>query len=55
MFGVTVPKMNSNTLIPLLNTAMPYGATQVISLFGVVNKGAVVVDDVKQVGGGGKK
>ncbi|RQR49426.1 hemagglutinin, partial [Burkholderia sp. Bp9126] len=55
MFGVTVPKMNNNTLIPFLNTAAPYGTTQAISLFGVVNKGAAVVDDVKQVGGGGKK
>ncbi|MCA8225029.1 hypothetical protein LGM69_26500 [Burkholderia multivorans] len=55
MFGVTVPKMNNNTLIPLINTAAPYGTTQAISLFGVASKGATVVEDVKQVSGGGKR
>ncbi|WP_310677943.1 hypothetical protein, partial [Burkholderia multivorans] len=55
MFGVTVPKMNDNTLIPLINTAAPYGTTQAISLFGVASKGATVVEDVKQVSGGGKR
>ncbi|MCL4661271.1 hypothetical protein L0Z16_18790 [Burkholderia multivorans] len=43
--------MNKNTLIPLINIAVPYGANQAISLFGVVSKGATVVEDVRQVGG----
>ncbi|MBU9147386.1 hypothetical protein KTD26_33440 [Burkholderia multivorans] len=34
-----------------VNTAARYGVTQAISLFGVVSKGATVVEDVKQVDG----
>ncbi|WP_217352255.1 hemagglutinin repeat-containing protein [Paraburkholderia bonniea] len=50
MFGVTVPRMNNNTLIPFVNQAAPYGTTQGILLFGVGSKGATVINDVRRSG-----
>ncbi|WP_081061468.1 hemagglutinin repeat-containing protein [Burkholderia territorii] len=50
MFGVTVPRINNNTLIPFINQAAPYGTTQGILLFGVGSKGAVVLNDIRHVG-----
>jgi len=50
MFGVTVPRINNNTLIPFINQAAPYGTTQGILLFGVGSKGATVINDIRPVG-----
>ncbi|WGY72835.1 hemagglutinin repeat-containing protein [Burkholderia cepacia] len=50
MFDVTVPRTNNNTLIPFINQAAPYGATQGILLFGVGSKGAAVINDVHRAG-----
>ncbi|WP_155633757.1 hypothetical protein [Burkholderia territorii] len=50
MFGVTVPRINNNILIPFINQTAPYGATQGILLFGVGSKGAVVLNDIRHVG-----
>jgi hypothetical protein len=51
MFGVTVPRINNNTLIPLINQAAPYGTTQGILLLGVGSKGATVINDLRDTGG----
>jgi hypothetical protein len=50
MFGVTVPRMNNNTLIPFVNTAAPYGTTQAISILGIASKAATAATDVNQAG-----
>ncbi|MEJ2768269.1 hypothetical protein [Mycetohabitans sp. B46] len=51
MFGVTVPRINNNTLIPLINQVAPYGTTQGILLFGVGSKGVTVINDIRGTGG----
>lgn len=50
MFGVTVPRINNNTLIPFINRTAPYGTTQGILLFGVGSKGVTVVNEIPHVG-----
>ncbi|MBN3765583.1 hemagglutinin repeat-containing protein [Burkholderia sp. Ac-20365] len=50
MFDVTVPRINNNTLIPGINSPMPYGTTQSLLLLGVASKGATVVKDVRRAG-----
>ncbi|WP_155623382.1 hypothetical protein [Burkholderia diffusa] len=50
MFGVTVPRINNNTLIPFINRTASYGATQGILLFGVGSKGATVVNEIPHAG-----
>lgn len=50
MFGVTVPRINNNTLIPFINQTAPYGTTQGILLFGVGSKGATVVNEIPHAG-----
>ncbi|MCF7695981.1 filamentous hemagglutinin, partial [Mycetohabitans sp. B2] len=47
MFGVTVPRINNNTLIPFINQTAPYGTTQGTLLFGVGLKGATVINDIR--------
>ncbi|WP_186451738.1 hemagglutinin repeat-containing protein [Burkholderia stabilis] len=53
IFGVMVPRINNKTLIPFVNQALPYGATQGMLLFGVGAKGMSVINDIQ--GSGGKK
>jgi filamentous hemagglutinin len=42
MFGVTVPRVNNSTLIPLVNQPLPHGTTQGILLYGVGSKHVVI-------------
>ncbi|GAB7536149.1 hypothetical protein BGC_23660 [Burkholderia sp. 3C] len=51
MFGVTVPRINKNKLIPFTNQVAPYGTTQGILLFGVGSKGVTVINDIRDIGG----
>ncbi|NOV26566.1 filamentous hemagglutinin N-terminal domain-containing protein [Cupriavidus necator] len=50
IFGVTVPRINNNTLIPFTGLTAPYGTTQAILLFGVGAKGAEVINDMRNTG-----
>ncbi|MDR6422864.1 hypothetical protein J2801_005161 [Paraburkholderia phenoliruptrix] len=51
MFGVTVPKINNNWLIPFTGVAAPYGVNQGILLYGVGTKSATVINDIRNTGG----
>lgn len=50
MFGVTVPRVNNSTLIPLVNQPLPHGTTQGILLYGVGSKGVTAIDDIRNAG-----
>ncbi|MDR5884319.1 hypothetical protein, partial [Caballeronia sp. LZ032] len=50
MFGVTVPRINNNTLIPFVGQAAPYGTNQAILFYGVTTKGITVFNDVQNAG-----
>lgn len=50
MFGVSVPNIRNQTLIPFINRPAPYGTTQSILLFGAGSKTVTVVNDINKTG-----